>query len=82
MNVAWAAQLVFIFVLAALLLNKYTNWRRKNLILLVPTLLGWYFSFLIVLMLPLDISIVRAFLFLKDLQYLTSKKYSYRNKML
>lgn len=45
------------FCLAALLLNKYGNWRRQHVIVSISVLIAWYFSFLIAFILPLDVSL-------------------------
>lgn len=55
---SFIVQLIIVFCLTLLLLNKYGNWRKHHLIVSISTLIGWYFSFLIILILPLDISIV------------------------
>ncbi|WKX94474.1 hypothetical protein Q1695_011613 [Nippostrongylus brasiliensis] len=51
------AELVAVFVLTALLLNKYANWHRHHLIVTLSTFIGWYFSFIIIFVLPLDVAI-------------------------
>ncbi|RCN24735.1 LMBR1-like region, partial [Ancylostoma caninum] len=50
-------ELVAVFVLTALLLNKYADWRRHHLFVTVSTFVGWYFSFVIIFVLPLDVAI-------------------------
>lgn len=52
-------QLVFVFVATWFLLHRYGNWRKQHVFVTISTFIGWYFSFLIVLLLPLDIAIVR-----------------------
>ncbi|XGW09205.1 hypothetical protein V3C99_011484 [Haemonchus contortus] len=50
-------ELVAVFVLTALLLNKYADWRRHHFIVTLSTFIGWYFSFIIIFVLPLDVAI-------------------------
>ncbi|VDK38931.1 unnamed protein product [Gongylonema pulchrum] len=56
-----AGPLVFevgvVFLLTVLLLNKYGNWRQQHCIVTISTFIGWFFSFIIIFILPLDISI-------------------------
>ncbi|KAI1727530.1 LMBR1-like membrane protein [Ditylenchus destructor] len=54
---SFVLQLVLVFCLTVFLLNKYGNWRKQHLIVSISTFVGWYFSFLIILVLPLDVSI-------------------------
>lgn len=51
-------QLIFVFVGTLFLLHRYGNWRKQHVFVTISTFIGWYFSFLIVLLLPLDIAIV------------------------
>lgn len=57
-------QLFAVFCLTIFLLNKYGNWRKQHFIVLLSTLIGWYFSFLIIVLLPLDLSMVSFFVLL------------------
>uniref|UniRef100_A0A914EJH6 Uncharacterized protein n=1 Tax=Acrobeloides nanus TaxID=290746 RepID=A0A914EJH6_9BILA len=50
-------QLILVFGLTVFLLNKYANLRKQHLVVLALTFIGWYFSFLIIFILPLDIAI-------------------------
>uniref|UniRef100_A0AC35U6M4 G_PROTEIN_RECEP_F3_4 domain-containing protein n=1 Tax=Rhabditophanes sp. KR3021 TaxID=114890 RepID=A0AC35U6M4_9BILA len=50
-------QLSFVAVLSALLLNKYGNWRIQHKIVTLSTFIGWYLSFIIIFVLPLDVGI-------------------------
>ncbi|KAK6051318.1 hypothetical protein COOONC_11178 [Cooperia oncophora] len=50
-------ELVAVFILTALLLNKYADWRRHQFIVTLSTFIGWYFSFIIIFVLPLDVAI-------------------------
>ncbi|KAK0416236.1 hypothetical protein QR680_012366 [Steinernema hermaphroditum] len=54
---ALVAPLVIVFLLVLALLNKYGNFRKQTVLVSVSTFVGWYFSFLIIFILPLDISI-------------------------
>ncbi|PAV64904.1 hypothetical protein WR25_07459 isoform B [Diploscapter pachys] len=36
---------------------EYSNWRREHYLVTASTFIGWYFSFLIIFVLPLDVSI-------------------------
>lgn len=44
------------FMLAAGVLFRYGNWYRHHLLVTVAVLIAWYFSMLIVFILPLDVS--------------------------
>ncbi|VBB28553.1 unnamed protein product [Acanthocheilonema viteae] len=46
-----------LFFLTLLLLNKYSNWRQQHFIVTISTFIGWFFSFIIIFILPLDIAI-------------------------
>uniref|UniRef100_A0A0R3S0S6 LMBR1 domain-containing protein 2 n=1 Tax=Elaeophora elaphi TaxID=1147741 RepID=A0A0R3S0S6_9BILA len=46
-----------LFFLTLLLLNKYGSWRRQHFIVSISTFIGWFFSFVIIFILPLDIAI-------------------------
>lgn len=50
---------VVTFCLAALLLYHYGNCMRHHIVVTIAVLIAWYFSFLIVFVLPLDVSSVR-----------------------
>lgn len=49
---------VVTFCLAAGLLYHYGNCMRHHIVVTVAVLIAWYFSFLIVFVLPLDVSSV------------------------
>lgn len=53
-------EVVVTFCLAAGLLYKYGNWLKHHIIVTVAVLVAWYFSFLIIFILPLDVSSVSA----------------------
>jgi hypothetical protein len=44
------------FLISGYLLYSYSNWFRQRVAVTLAVLVAWYFSFLIVLVLPLDIS--------------------------
>eukprot|EP00092_Neocalanus_flemingeri_P024015 GFUD01026049.1.p1 GENE.GFUD01026049.1~~GFUD01026049.1.p1 ORF type:complete len:729 (+),score=180.52 GFUD01026049.1:1867-4053(+) len=44
------------FVLAAVLLWRYSNWMRQPILVTLAVLTAWYFSFLIIFIIPLDVS--------------------------
>lgn len=54
-----AVELFVVFVFTTLLLRQYSNWQRQSVIVLGVTLISWYFCFIIVGVLPLDVSLVR-----------------------
>lgn len=49
---------VVVFFLALYLLQRYGDLRRQQRMVLLGTLLAWYLCFLIVFILPLDVSTV------------------------
>jgi hypothetical protein len=53
-------EVVVTFCLASGLLYKYGNWLKHHIIVTVAVLVSWYFSFLIIFVLPLDVSSVSA----------------------
>uniref|UniRef100_A0A1I8EZG2 LMBR1 domain-containing protein 2 n=1 Tax=Wuchereria bancrofti TaxID=6293 RepID=A0A1I8EZG2_WUCBA len=50
-------EVIAVFFLTLLLLNKYGSWRRQHFIVTISTFIGWFFSFIIIFILPLDIAI-------------------------
>lgn len=50
--------IVVVFLLAFYLLQRYGDLRRQHWMVLSGTLLSWYLCFLIVCILPLDVSTV------------------------
>ena len=44
------------FLISGYLLYSYSNWFRQRIAVTIAVLVAWYFSFLIVLVLPLDVS--------------------------
>lgn len=53
-----AAEVFIAFCLASCLLYRYGNWFRHHIIVTLAVLIAWYFSFLIIFVLPLDVSAV------------------------
>ncbi len=51
-------ELVLAFVLALYLLHRYANLRRQNPLVTGFTLLVWFLSFAIIVLLPVDVSSV------------------------
>lgn len=49
-------EVLLTFVVAAVVLYRYGNWYRHYLVVTVSVLVAWYFSMLIVFILPLDVS--------------------------
>uniref|UniRef100_A0A4W5PM90 LMBR1 domain containing 2b n=1 Tax=Hucho hucho TaxID=62062 RepID=A0A4W5PM90_9TELE len=56
---ALGIEIVVVFFLALFLLHRYADFRKQQRMVLFGTLLAWYLCFLIVFILPLDISTVR-----------------------
>lgn len=55
---ALAVVIVVVFLLALYLLQRYGDLRKQQRLVLLGTLLSWYLCFLIVFILPLDVSTV------------------------
>lgn len=51
-------EIVVVFIITALLLHKYGDWKRQNAMIILVVLISWYFSLLTVFVLPLDIASV------------------------
>lgn len=49
-------EILVTFVVAAVVLFRYGNWYRHHIVVTVSVLIAWYFSMLIVFILPLDVS--------------------------
>lgn len=56
-------EVVVAFCLAAGLLYKYGNVFRHHIIVTISVLIAWYFSLLIIFVLPLDVSSVSIILY-------------------
>lgn len=50
--------LLTVLVATAFTLYRYGNMRKQHAIVTLATLVAWYFSFIIVFVLPLDVSAV------------------------
>ncbi|XP_055342802.1 LOW QUALITY PROTEIN: G-protein coupled receptor-associated protein LMBRD2-like [Paramacrobiotus metropolitanus] len=48
--------LVLVFILTLFLLHQYGNWRTQHPIVTTAVFVSWYFSFLIIFILPMDVS--------------------------
>ncbi|KAI1295474.1 G-protein coupled receptor-associated protein LMBRD2 [Halotydeus destructor] len=49
-------EIIITFVLTASLLYRYGNWATHNVIVTVSVFIAWFFAFLVIFVLPLDIS--------------------------
>lgn len=54
----FTAEVVFAFILTTVLLNRYGSWKTQNVVVTIAVLIAWYFSLLIIFVLPIDISLV------------------------
>lgn len=52
----FTVEMIFVFLLTLCLLHQYGNWRRQHWLVTTAVFVAWYFSFLIVFILPLDVS--------------------------
>lgn len=52
-----ASQLILVLCFTVYTLNNYAHLRRQRPIIALPTFFGWFFSFLIIIVLPLDVAI-------------------------
>lgn len=50
-------EVLVLFFMVLYLLFKYADFRRQNKLVLFATFISWYFSFMIIVLLPLDISL-------------------------
>lgn len=57
---ALGIEIVVVFFLALFLLHRYGDFRKQQRMVLFGTLLAWYLCFLIVFILPLDVSTVSS----------------------
>uniref|UniRef100_A0A8V0YSU8 LMBR1 domain containing 2 n=1 Tax=Gallus gallus TaxID=9031 RepID=A0A8V0YSU8_CHICK len=53
---ALGLEIVFVFFLALFLLHRYGDFKKQHRLVIIATLLAWYLCFLIVFILPLDVS--------------------------
>lgn len=66
------------FFVAAAILYRYGDWFRHHIIVTLSVLIAWYFSFLIIFILPLDVTSV-SLLFQTTLRF-TYPKYDFLNR--
>lgn len=57
-GVALGIEIIVVFFLALFLLHRYGDFRKQHRMVLFATLLAWFLCFLIVFILPLDVSTV------------------------
>lgn len=57
---ALGIEIVVVFFLALFLLHRYGDFKKQQRMVLFGTLLAWYLCFLIVFILPLDVSTVSS----------------------
>ncbi|RWS01916.1 LMBR1 domain-containing protein 2-like protein [Dinothrombium tinctorium] len=50
------AEIIVTFVLSSSLLYRYSNWNNQNVITTLSVFVAWFFSFVVIFILPLDIS--------------------------
>ena len=53
-----AVEIGVVCCLVAWLLHRYGNWRKQHVLVTIAVFIAWYFSFLIIVILPLDVSSV------------------------
>lgn len=53
---ALGIEIVFVFFLALIILHRYGDFKKQHKLVIVGTLLAWYLCFLIVFILPLDVT--------------------------
>jgi len=56
----FSAEVIFAFILTTAILNRYGNWKTQNIVVTTAVLIAWYFSLLIIFVLPIDISLVSS----------------------
>lgn len=57
---ALGIEIIVVFFLALFLLHRYGDFKKQQRMVLFGTLLAWYLCFLIVFILPLDVSTVSS----------------------
>ncbi|XP_050544431.1 LMBR1 domain-containing protein 2 homolog isoform X1 [Daktulosphaira vitifoliae] len=62
----FTTEVVFAFILTIVLLNRYGNWKTQNVVVTIAVLISWYFSLLIIFVLPIDISLATYRKCIKD----------------
>ncbi|XP_077203091.1 G-protein coupled receptor-associated protein LMBRD2 isoform X2 [Paroedura picta] len=53
---ALGIEIVFVFFLALIILHRYGDFKKQHRLVIVATLLAWYLCFLMVFILPLDVT--------------------------
>ncbi|XP_029434693.1 LMBR1 domain-containing protein 2 [Rhinatrema bivittatum] len=53
---ALGIEIVFVFFLALFILHRYGDFKKQHRLVIIATLLAWYLCFLIIFILPLDVS--------------------------
>ena len=51
-------ELVVAVFITLCILHQYGNWRKQHFLVTIAVFISWYFSFLVVFILPLDVSSV------------------------
>jgi len=51
-----AVEILVAGLVSAFFLHQYGNWRKQHLLTTIAAFISWYFSFLIIVILPLDVS--------------------------
>ena len=54
--VALTVEIGAVCCLAAFLLHRYGNWKAQHVLVTLATFISWYFSFMIIFTLPIDVS--------------------------
>lgn len=49
-------EIICTFILAVLLIHRYGDWRKQHVLVTLATFVAWYFSLMIIFILPLDVS--------------------------
>ena len=57
-----AVEILVVCCLAGYLLHRYGNWRKQHVLVTLAAFVSWYFSLLIIVILPLDVSSVSVVL--------------------
>ncbi|KFD70842.1 hypothetical protein M514_01207 [Trichuris suis] len=48
-------ELLIVFVIVLMVLHQYGDWKRQHVVVSLSTIVAWYFAFVIVFLLPLDV---------------------------
>lgn len=68
----FTVEMILVFLLTLCLLHQYGNWRKQHWLVTVAVFVAWYFSFLIVFILPLDVSAVSLIILLSKGNYVST----------